>query len=105
MAGTRAYPRQYGSGSNAPTDASVVAALNAIPGCETGQPAMKFFEFPLDMTILTGCAQGSQGPDRIVAISPNPGQGGTRTYTYCLAMTHRGGTSPSDPSFFPCTNA
>ena len=100
MAGTRAYPRQYGSGSNALTDTSVVAALNAIPGCETGQAGMSFFEFPLDMTVFTGGPQ-----DRVFAISPNPGQGGTRTYTYCLAMTHRGGTSPSDPSFFPCTNA
>ena len=65
----------------------MVAALNVIPGCETGQAGMEFFEFPLDMTVFTGGAQGSQGPERVVAISPNPGQGGTRTYTYCLAMT------------------
>lgn len=105
MAGTRAYPRQYGSGSNKPTDASVVAALNAIPECTTGQNGMKYFEFPLTMTVFTGGPQGSHGLDRVVAISPNPGQGGTHKYTSCLAMTHRGGTSPTDPSFFPCTNA
>ncbi|KAL9070131.1 MAG: hypothetical protein Q9161_005083 [Pseudevernia consocians] len=104
-AGTRYYPRQYGSGSNAPTDASVVTALNAISECATGQTGMKYFEFPLTDPVFTSGPAGSQGPDRVVAISPTPGQGQTRTFTYCLAMTHRGGTGPSDPSFRPCTNA
>ena len=88
-----------------PTDADVVNALNAIPECATGQTGLKYFEFPLTDPVFAGGPERSQGPDRVVAISPTPEQGDPRTYTYCLAMTHRGGTSPTDPSFRPCTNA
>lgn len=99
------YPHQYGSGSKAPTDASVVSALNAIPECATGQAGMKYFEFPLTDPVFTGGPATSQGTDRVVGISPSPGQGGTRTYTYCLTMTHRGNSGDGDSSFNPCTNA
>ena len=105
MPGTRAYHRQYGSGSNAPTDATVWAALDGVPECKTGQTGMRCFEFPLNMTVFTGGAQDWQGPHRVVAILPIPGQSGTRTYTYYLAMTQRGGTSPTDLSFRLFTNA
>ncbi|KAM0796185.1 hypothetical protein BDR22DRAFT_868420 [Usnea florida] len=104
-AGGRYYPRQYGQGAQPPTDAPVVAALNAIPECRGNQTGMKYFEFPLTVPVFVGGVAGSQGPDRVVAISPSPGQGGARTYMYCLAMTHRGGTGPGDASFRPCTNA
>lgn len=82
MAGTGPYPQQYGSGSNAPTDAIVVAALDAIPECKTNQTSVKYFEFPLTMTVFTGGPQGSQGPDRVVAISPSLVP--VRTYTLWL---------------------
>lgn len=84
---------------------AVVNALNAIPECVTGQANMKYFEFPLTDPVFTDGPPQSQGPDRVVAISANIGQGGTRSFTYCLAMTHRGGTGPDDPTFRPCTNA
>lgn len=45
----------------------------------------------------------SQGPDRVIAISAPIGQGGTRTFTYCLAVTHRGAATAA--AFVPCTNA
>lgn len=107
VAGTRYYPRQYGNNQGTPSDADVVNALNAIPGCETGGQGkgMKYFEFPLTDPVFTGGDERSQGPDRVVAISPSPGQGGVRQFTFCLAMTHRGGTSDNDPSFRPCTSA
>lgn len=101
-AGGRVYPRPYGSNGGIPTDPDVVTALNAIPECVTGQPMMKYFEFPLTDPVFAGGDAASQGPDRVIAISPSPGQGGTRTFTYCLAITHRGGTSDTDPSFRPC---
>ncbi|PSN75120.1 hypothetical protein BS50DRAFT_596213 [Corynespora cassiicola Philippines] len=103
-AGNRAYPRQYGNNQGVPSDAEVVTALNAIPGCATGQQGTKFFEFPLTDPAFTGGAQASQGPDRVIAIAPNVGPGQTRTFTYCLAVTHRGGGGMGDGSFRPCTN-
>ncbi|KAH9869005.1 hypothetical protein J1614_008082 [Plenodomus biglobosus] len=101
-AGTRAYPQQYGNARGIPSDPEVVAALNAIPGCETGQNGKKFFEYPLMNPTWTGSAQGGQGPHRIISIAPNVGPGGTRQFTYCLAITHLGGNGLSDPSFRPC---
>ncbi|MCJ1462814.1 hypothetical protein MMC07_001417 [Pseudocyphellaria aurata] len=101
-AGTRKYPLQYGGTNGTPSDQDVITALDAIPECKTGQQSTKFFEFPLTDPVFTGGDQGSQGPDRVIAIAPNVGQGETRQFTYCLAITHRGGASPSDPSFRPC---
>ena len=49
----------------------------------------KWFEFPVTDPTFDGGEEGSQGPDRVVAISRNIGQGGTRSFTYCLALTHR----------------
>lgn len=100
----RSYPRQLGQGASPPRDASVKAALDAIPECATSLAGnWKWFEFPItDPTFVTGPAE-SQGPDRVIAISENPGQGGTRLYTYCLAMTHRG--TVINGAFDPCTNA
>ncbi|KAH7372254.1 hypothetical protein BKA66DRAFT_513830 [Pyrenochaeta sp. MPI-SDFR-AT-0127] len=104
-AGTRAYPQQYGNNKGVPTDADVVTALDAIAGCKTGQPNTKFFEFPLANPVWNGGAQGGQGPDRVIAISPNIKQGETRTFTYCTAITHRGGAGSGDGSFRACKNA
>ncbi|KAI3325925.1 hypothetical protein HD806DRAFT_552318 [Xylariaceae sp. AK1471] len=104
-AGTRAYPQQYGNNQGIPTDADVKTALDAIPGCQTGQSGYKFFEFPLTDPVFAGSDQGGQGPDRVIAIAQNPGQGGTRSYTYCLAVTHRGGSGSGDGSFRTCSNA
>lgn len=101
-AGNRVYPRQYGKDSGTPDDKSVIDALDAIPECATGQANMKFFEFPLTDPVFTHAPRGSQGPDRVVAIAPNPGQGKPRTFTYCLAITHRG---QPEGSFTPCTGA
>lgn len=76
-------------------------ALDAIPECATSLAGTwKWFEFPItDPTFTTGEA-GSQGPDRVVAIAKNVPQGGTRSFTYCLAMTHRDEINPGD--FDPC---
>ncbi|KAI0468724.1 hypothetical protein F4859DRAFT_516884 [Xylaria cf. heliscus] len=101
-AGTRPYPQQYGNNKGIPSDSEVVAALDLVPGCKTGQAGFKYFEFPLADPMWTGGAERSQGPDRVIAIAKNPGQGKPRSFTYCLSITHRGGTSPSDPSFRPC---
>lgn len=94
------YPHQYGKANASPTDPDVINALNGIPGCATGQSGFKFFEFPLTDPFYDGSQD--QGPDRVIAISPNITPGGTRTFTFCLAITHRGGTGPLDPSFRPC---
>jgi hypothetical protein len=102
-AGTRSYPRKIGAGSNGPREAELVTALDAIPECKTGQNGMAYFEFPITDPVFTSGAQDSQGPDRVIAISPSPGQGGTRSFIYCLAVTHRGGTDPTDGSFRLCT--
>ncbi|KAL8990077.1 MAG: hypothetical protein Q9177_001185 [Variospora cf. flavescens] len=101
-AGGRVYPRQYGSGADAPDDESVTAALDAIPECTTRLAGRwKWFEFPLtDPTFAGRGPQGSQGPDRVIAIAKNIGQGGTRSFIYCLAVTHRGAQKPGD--FNPC---
>lgn len=101
-AGTRSYPQQFGNNKGVPSDEGVKAALDAIAECKTGQAGMKYFEFPLTNPTFDGGDARSQGPDRVVAISPSPGQGGTREYTYCLSVTHRGGTSDTDASFRPC---
>ncbi|KAE8381113.1 hypothetical protein BDV26DRAFT_289816 [Aspergillus bertholletiae] len=103
-AGNRAYPRQYGDNKAMPSDTEVVTALNAIPGCEAGQTGTKYFEFPLADPVWNGGAQGSQGPDRVIAIAPNVGQGQTRSYTYCVSITHRGGGGQGDGSFRACQN-
>lgn len=66
---------------------------------------MKYFEFPLTIPVFTGGEAKSQGPDRVVAIAPNPGQGHLRGFYFCLAMTHRGGDHETDPRFFPCESA
>ncbi|KAI0388163.1 hypothetical protein F5Y04DRAFT_275014 [Hypomontagnella monticulosa] len=99
-AGTRAYPQQYGRPT--PSDAEVVAALDAIPACRTGQEGMKYFEFPLTPTVFTGGDARSQGPDRVVSIGRSRGPGQEWDLTKCLAMTHRGGKDASDPRFFVC---
>ncbi|KAI1746440.1 hypothetical protein F4782DRAFT_546148 [Xylaria castorea] len=104
-AGTRAYPQQYGNNQGVPSDPDVVAALDAIPECKTAQSGYKYFEYPLADPMWAGGAERSQGPDRVIAIAQNAGQGGTRSYTYCLSITHRGGTSDSDPSFRACSSA
>lgn len=83
----------------------MVKALKAIHECRTGQSGFKYFEFPLADPVFNGGPPESQGPDRVVAISPSPGQGGTRHFTFCLVATHRGGTGPGDGSFRPCTKA
>ncbi|KAI8631827.1 hypothetical protein F5Y19DRAFT_472711 [Xylariaceae sp. FL1651] len=101
-AGTRSYPQQYGNNQGVPTDADVVKALDAIPECKTAQSGYKFFEFPITDPVFSGGDQGSQGPDRVIAIAQNPGQGGTRSYTYCLAITHRG---INGGGFQPCTSS
>ncbi|KAI0183158.1 hypothetical protein EV127DRAFT_490520 [Xylaria flabelliformis] len=104
-AGTRAYPQQYGNNKGIPSDSDVVAALNAIPGCETGKSGFKYFEYPLVDPMWAGGAERSQGPDRVIAIAANIRPGETRSYTYCLSTTHRGGTGDSDPSFRTCPSA
>jgi len=102
-AGGRAYPRQVGKGGAPPRDASVVAALDAIPECATSLAGgWKWFEFPITDPVFTGGDSGSQGPDRVIAISQNAGQGGTRSYIYCLSVTHRG--TAVDGAFDPCVN-
>ena len=63
---------------------------------------MKYFEFPLSIPTFAGGAERSQGPDRVIGISPNPGQGKPRSFQFCLAISHRGGNDPMDPSFRPC---
>jgi len=100
--GSRVYPMQLGRGSRPPRDASVVVALDNIPECATSLAGgWKWFEFPItDPTFIDGPA-GSQGPDRVIAISQNIGPGGTRSYTYCLAVTHRDEEVPG--AFVPCT--
>ena len=102
-AGTRYYPRLYGAKKGIPTDPPVVTALDAIPECKTGQTGQKFLEFPLNMPVFTGGDRESQGPGRVIPISPSPGQGIPRTFTYCLAITHRGGKGHEDSPFRPCT--
>lgn len=75
-------------------------ALNAIPECRLGQAQMKYFEFPITDPVFAGENDaGAQGPDRVIAISKSPGQGGVRDYTYCLALTHRG---LENNAFTPC---
>ena len=98
------YPQQYATKKNIPDekDIGVAAALDAIPECKTGQTGMKYFEFPISDPLWTGGGRGSQGPDRVIAISPSPGQGGVREYTYCLALTHRGMAASA---FQPCTGS
>lgn len=104
-AGGRTYPRQVGKGAAPPRDASVKAALDAIPECATSLAGSnKWFEFPITDPVFAGNQPATaQGPDRVIAISPNIGPGGIRTYTYCLAVTHRG--TAVDGAFDPCTNA
>ena len=104
-AGTRDYPRQYGSNAGQPSacDTGVLDVLNAIPCCEKGQASMEYFEFLLTDPVIIGGAAQSQGKDRVIAVSPNPGQGGTRTFTCCMVLTHRGGTGSEDSRLFPCT--
>jgi len=81
-----------------------VAALDAIPECSTSLAgSWKWYEYPLTDPVFDGGAAGDQGPDRVIAISENVGQGGVRSYTYCLAITHRG--TEVDGAFDPCTNA
>lgn len=78
-------------------------ALDAIPACSTTLAGThKWYEFPLTVPLFTGGPVDSQGPDRVVAIAPNVGQGQRLQFTYCLAMSHRG-LSGSD--FDPCKNA
>ncbi|CBX90790.1 hypothetical protein IAQ61_002272 [Plenodomus lingam] len=101
-AGTRVYPQQYGNNKGIPSDPEVVAALDAIPGCKTGQSGFKYFEYPLANPVWTGGPQTSQGPHRIISIAQNVGPGGSRTYTYCTAITHRGGNGMGDGSFRAC---
>ena len=81
------------------------AALDAIPECATSLAGTwKWFEFPITDPVFAGAQPaGAQGPDRVIAISQNPGQGGARTYTYCLAVTHRG--VATNGGFDPCTSA
>lgn len=73
-----------------PSDASVVAALNAIQGCETGQVGKKYWEFPLKDTVFTGGPVRSQGPDRVVDIAVANPTSRPSSFDYCLSMTHRG---------------
>lgn len=91
--GSRKYPHQFGNPT--PRDAQVVTALNAIPECKTGQAGLIYYEFPLTNPVFTA---DPPGPDRVVAITQATGP---QTFTYCLAMTHRGASPPSN--FLPCT--
>lgn len=93
--GKRKYPHQFGNPT--PRDVPVVTALNAIPGCQTGQAGLVYYEFPLTSPVF---AADPPGTDRVVAISQAPGPGVTQTFTYCLAMTHNG--APGN-DFIPCT--
>jgi hypothetical protein len=96
-AGERFYPRK-----NNAEEIPVRNALDAIPECRTGQAGHKYFEFPITDPVFTGGGgQRSQGADRVLAISPSPGQGGARTFTYCLAITHEG--APRNGGFVTCT--
>lgn len=102
-AGGRYYARQYGQGPNPPTDQSVRDALDAIPECSTTLTGShKWYEFPITDPLFAGGDAASQGPDRVVAIAPNAGQGQQLQFTYCLAMTHRG---QAGGAFGPCDNA
>lgn len=94
---------QLGRGSAPPSDQSVRDELDRIPECSTTLAGQyKWFEFPLlDPVFGPGGDQGSQGPDRVVAISQNIGPGGVREFTYCLSISHRG-FPMGDPRFNPC---
>lgn len=82
-------------------DPLVLAALNRIPECSDAQTGShKWFEFPLVDPPWYGGDAESQGPDRVVAIAPNVGQGGVRQFTYCLSVTHR--TASPKGAFIPC---
>lgn len=85
-----------------PEEKPLFALLDETVICRRGQPGMKFFEFPLRMPTFHGGPPRSQGPDRVIAISPTPGQGKPRSFAFCMAITHRGGKSDIDPSFCPC---
>ena len=89
------YPHQFGNPT--PRDVPVVNALDAIPECKTGQAGLIYYEFPLTNPVFTA---DPPGPDRVVAISQDPSTVVTQTFTYCLAMTHRG--APGN-DFVPCT--
>ena len=65
---------------------------------------MGYTEFPLTDPVFTGGDTNSQGLDRVLAISGPPAADGTVTYTYCLAMTHRG-HGAGDGGVDPCVNA
>jgi len=101
----RTYPRQYGGTNATPSDLDVIAALNGIEGCHTNQEGYKFFEFPITDPVFAGSLPPeAQGPDRVIAIAQNIGQGNQRSFTYCLAITHSGGFGMKDGSFRPCTS-
>ena len=76
--------------------------LDKSPICGTKQMGKKLFEFPLTIPTFAGGLHRSQGPDRVIGISPTPGQGKPRSFTFCLAISHRGGTGDEDASFRPC---
>ncbi|KAI0549170.1 hypothetical protein F4679DRAFT_584745 [Xylaria curta] len=95
-AGGVTYPHQYGA-----RDTKVIAALNAIDGCQTGQPGFKYFEYPLTTDLWIGGPARSQGPDRVIGIGKSPGQGGQWKLTYCLSVTHTG--QPNN-ILVPCTD-
>ena len=100
-AGKRWYPRQYGQGAKPPDDKPVTEVLDTIPECATSLAgSRKWFEFPITDPVFTGGLANSQGQDRVIAVSPIIGQGETRSFTYCMVITHR--NVIKNGAFKPC---
>lgn len=85
-AGTKYYPVKFEPGRST---AGVIAAIDAIPECKTGQANKWYLEFPITDPTFTGGVGGSQGPDRVIAIMDGTAKPFTNPQ-YCLSLTHRG---------------